>query len=407
MKNIMTVCGFTIKEFVRKKSFIISTAIVLVLIIVGFNMPNIMNRFNGEGSIQRIVVVDKDNVFADEKLLNSVNNSYIFDIKDYSLKKVKKQLKDGLYEAAIIVKKQSSSIDIEYVVVDSTYVEEVPSNIVTILTTCYTNKKINELNMTEEEMKTVIPRFNLSVAQATKKKTSSDNIPLMMVTSFVLFFAIYFNALQVSASITTEKTSKIIETLVTSTSPRTIVLGKTLGIGIVGLLQLSLEIVTAIVCANAFLDARFLRMLFDMSNISVTVLVITIIYFILGYILYSLLYALVGSTVSKTEDVGMANTPVSMISLIGFYLAYFSIMNVGGNLNRIASLVPISSPFCMPIRVMMKMATTEDIAISIGILIVIIMIVARIAIKIYSSAILNYGTKLSFKDMIKIYKNKN
>lgn len=74
----------------------------------------------------------------------------------------------------------------------------------------------------------------------------------MMAMSIVLFYAIYFSAYQVSSSIITEKTSKIMETLVTSTSPRTIVLGKTLGIGIVGLLQMILIVGTALLSAKAF-----------------------------------------------------------------------------------------------------------------------------------------------------------
>ena len=407
MKDIITVCGFTIKEFIKKKSFIFSTIVILIVIIAGFNMPNIMNSFNKQKSVQRIIMVDKNNIYEDNRVLNSIDNSYSFTIKDYGLKKVKKLIRKGSYDAGIIITEHDASVDLDYITVDGTYMEEVPSNIVTILTTCYTNKKINSLNMPDEEIKRVIPKFNLSIIDASNKKSSSNNVLLMMVVSFVLFFAIYFNALQVSSSITTEKNSKIIETLVTSTSPRKIILGKTLGIGIVGLFQLLLEIITALICANIFLDKELLTMLFDVSNISAFVLFITIVYFILGYFLFSFLYALVGSTVSKPEDVGLANTPISMISLIGFYLAYFSIMNADGNLNKIASFLPISSPFCMPIRTMMRLSTPQDMIISIGILALVIIIVARVAITIYSDAILNYGTKLSLKDIIKMYKNKN
>jgi ABC-2 type transport system permease protein len=82
-------------------------------------------------------------------------------------------------------------------------------------------------------------------------------------------------------------------------------------------------------------------------------------------------------------------------------------MNPTSNLNAIASILPISSPFCMPFRIMMGLAETKDIIISIGILIVTSIIIAKVAIKIYSNAILNYGSKMSLKDMIKVYKDKS
>lgn len=76
-------------------------------------------------------------------------------------------------------------------------------------------------------------------------------------------------------------------------------------------------------------------------------------------------------------------------------------------MNIFASLFPISSPFCMPFRIMMGLAKPTDVLISIAILIVTILVIAKVTIKIYSNAILNYGTKMSLKDIIKVYKDKN
>lgn len=144
----------------------------------------------------------------------------------------------------------------------------------------------------------------------------------------------------------------------------------------------------------------------DMSNITPYLGIATILYFILGYLAYALLYALTGSTVSKPEDIQSANTPVAILAVIGFYLSYFTMMNPTSELNVFASMFPISSPFCMPFRIMMGLASTTDVIISIAILVVTILVIAQVAIKIYSSAILNYGTKMSFKDIVKIYKDK-
>lgn len=164
---------------------------------------------------------------------------------------------------------------------------------------------------------------------------------------------------------------------------------------------------TALVSAKAFLDPELLNTVLDMSNITPYLGVITIIYFILGYFTYALLYALTGSTVSKPEDIQSANTPVAILAVIGFYLSYFTMMNPTSELNLFAAMFPISSPFCMPFRIMMGLASIKDVIISIIILIVTILIIAKVAIKIYENAILNYGTKMNLKDIIKIYKNKS
>ena len=168
-----------------------------------------------------------------------------------------------------------------------------------------------------------------------------------------------------------------------------------------------LIVATALISAKTFLEPGVLDSVLDMSNVTPYLGIMTAIYFVLGYLDYALLYALTGSTVSKPEDIQSANSPVAILAVIGFYLSYFTMMNPTSKLNLFASLFPISSPFCMPFRVMMGIATNSEIAISIAVIAVTIIIIAKISIKIYSQAILNYGSKISFKDMIKMYKNKN
>ena len=173
-----------------------------------------------------------------------------------------------------------------------------------------------------------------------------------------------------------------------------------------GLIQLILIVGTAFFSAKAFLEPELINSVLDMSNITWTLGIVTIVYFVLGYFEYSLLYALTGSTISKPEDIQSANGPIAIIAVAGFYLSYFTMMNPTSNLNLFAAYLPISSPFCMPFRVMMGLSSGAEIAISIAILIITLLVIAKITIKIYSNAILNYGTKMSFKDIIKMYRDK-
>ena len=408
MKDIITVMKFTIKDMVKRKSFIISTLIILILIVIGFNVPNVIKNLNGDSTGDTFLIVDNKNVFEGTlENLKQMDLGYEFEITNEDLKfeDIKQKIEGKEVNSAIIINPENEKIKISYIVESTTMMDSVPEECINALTSIYSNLQISKLGLTEKQLQSITPNFDFSLEQ-TEEESASGNVFVMMIMSLVLFYAIYFCAYQVSSSITTEKTSKIMETLVTSTSPRTIVLGKTIGIGVVGLGQMILIVVTALISAKSFLEPGLLESVLDMSNITPYLGIMTAIYFILGYLSYALLYALTGSTVSKPEDIQSANTPVALLAVIGFYLSYFTMMNPTSDLNLFASLFPISSPFCMPFRIMMGLASTTDVVISIAILIITIIVIARVAIKIYSNAILNYGTKMGIKDIVKIYKDK-
>lgn len=410
MRDLITVAEFTIKDMIKRKSFIISMIIILVLIVIGFNIPNIMNKIKGDSDwSNKILLVDNENIFEGNlEALNSEESSYNFIIQneDIGEEQIKDKINNGEVDACLLFTKSENEIVVSYYVESVVSFGEIPEEVLNAFSSIYKNIQISKLGLTAEQLESLNAQFNVDIIE-TDENAASGNQFIIMMLSIVLFYAIYFCAYQVSSSITTEKTSKIMETLITSTSPRTIVLGKTIGIGIVGLLQIVAIILVGVISAITFLPEGMLDGVLDMTNITPVLAIITIIYFMFGYFFYALMYALTGSTVSKPEDINSANSPIAIMAVAGFYLAYFSMMNPSSNINVVASILPISSPFSMPFRVMMGTATTGEIITSILVLIVSIALVAKISIKIYSSAILNYGAKLSLKDMMKIYKNKS
>ena len=407
MKDLLVVMKFTMKDMIKRKSFIISTIIFLIMIVVGFNIPNILKSINGEDTSDKLVIVDEENIFEGSlESLKNVDTGYEIEISNSKYEEIKEKINNDEIESAIIVEKTNNNVKIRYIVKNTTMMANVPDNIISMMNSLYSNLQISKLGLTESQLQSITPNFDYELEQ-TEEEKANGNVFAIMLLSIVLFYAIYFCAYQVSSSITTEKTSKIIETLVTSTSPKTIVLGKTIGIGVVGLLQLILLVGTALISAKAFLDPELINSILDISAITPYLGIITVIYFILGYLAYALLYALTGSTVSKPEDIQSANGPVAMLAVIGFYLSYFTMMNPTSSLNVFASIFPISSPFCMPFRIMMGLASTTDVLISIAVLIITILVIAKVTIKIYSNAILNYGTKMGIKDIMKMYKDKN
>lgn len=404
MKNLKTVTAFTISEMVRRKSFIISTLVILIIIALAFNIPNIMKKLGNDGSGEKVLIIDPENLFEGmASNLNEAGLGYEFQTttEELNLEEIKKKIKNDV-DACIKFSKQENTVKMEYIV-ESAAVNygEIPQTLVATFTNLYSNLQVKKLNLSPEELSSLEPEFDVTLTE-TDENAAKGNIFIMMMISIVLFYAVFFCAGQVSTAITTEKTSKIIETLVTSTDSKTIVLGKTLGIGIVGLIQVILMMIVAIISAKFCMDPEILSSIFDISTITPTLFIITLIYFCLGYGLYSLFFALTGATVSKPEDVQSANGPVSFVAVIGFYLAYFSMMNPSSSVNKIAGIVPISSPFCMPLRVMMGTATTGEVITSVLVLIATTALVAMLAIKVYSSTILNTGARLSLKDAIKM-----
>lgn len=246
MRDILTVMQFTIKEMIKRKSFIISTLIILILIVLGFNVPNILKSIKGEDTGNKLLIVDEENIFEGNlELLKQADLDYEIELQNFTFDEVKSKIENEEIQDAIIIEKQENNIKIRYIVKNMNMMENVPENIVNAINTLYSNIQISKLGLNEQQMQSITPNFEFSLEQ-TEEEKASGNIFAMMLMSIVLFYAIYFCAYQVSSSITTEKTSKIMETLVTSTSPRTIVLGKTIGIGIVRIISNDINSISSI-----------------------------------------------------------------------------------------------------------------------------------------------------------------
>ena len=410
LKDLITVASFTIKEAIKRKSFIISMIIIIALIVIGFNVPNILNKVLGNSDDkEKVLIIDADNIFSESLIkIGDSEEDYDFTIikESISQDEIKQKLKNNEYDSCLVFQKEDNAIKIDYVVESMMAGQTVPEELIQNFSTQYTAVQIQKAGITQEQMQKMFTNFDVNVIQTDENAADAGNIVVSMILCLVLFYAIYFCAYQVSTSITTEKTSKIMETLVTSTSPKVIVLGKTIGIGIVGICQVVVISAVAVFSAKTFLPTDILKNVFDMSALTPTFYITTLVYFLLGYIMFALLYALTGSMVSKPEDIQSANTPVALLAVVGFYLAYFSMMNPASNINKFAAIFPFSSPFCLPFRILVKSATTSEIVTSVIVLIVCILLIAKISIKIYSEAILNYGTKMNLKNILKIYKSK-
>ena len=366
---------FTIKDMVKRKSFIVTNIIFLAVILVGTNIPRIMESFSKDDELSRLLLVDEGNILGDYLSGLEDNKDFGYDIKvmsgKYNKSDAQKALDNDEYDEVLSFRLDNNTVLFEDYRADLSLVGSNAEVIVNQVTSAYYNMKLMSLGF-----------------------------------SIVFFYAVFFWASQVSSTVTTEKTSKIIESLTTSTSPKNIVLGKTLGVGVTGLCQLAVLLVFGVICAKSFLPGDILKGVINLDSITIGVWVIVFLYFVLGYALYALIFALTGSLVQKPEDIQSANSPVSMLSVFAFYLAYFSMMNSKSSVSVFASLFPFSSPFSMPSRYMLGLASVSDVIVSLVILVLTATLIGYISVKVYSNAILNYGNKFSLKDIGKYLKQR-
>lgn len=414
MKNLFTIVKFTAKEYVKKKSFIVVNAIMVLIIVALCNVPNIIKAIGPDEEDQKLKVqiVDNENILnASTDMFNQIGLDYNIEyFNDKSLDDVKKAITDEEIDIAISLKKTDGNVSFDYIVKeddvfsDNKTTADIFSNIIKSVNT-------NRLLLQENASPELIQAVNIPITyeiQGLEENDGNQNFMIAMVSSFILFFAVYFYGNSVSTSVSSEKTSRVMETLVTSTSPTKIVIGKTIAMGLVGLGQLVGLILVAVVSYKIFIPSDFdvVSKIISNLNINVVDVLICLVYFILGYTVYALLSAVTGATVSKAEDIQSASMPISMIALISFYLAYFTSTVPYSSASQFASIFPFSSAFSMPGRILAGAVTGGEIVTSIIVLIVTAVILAIISIKVYSAATLHYGDRLKLKDLFKLYKQK-
>jgi len=417
MKDILTILKYTIKENVTKKAFIITTVILMAMIILICNIPNIINIFeNGEDEEvienMKFVVIDEQKLVGDElNSLTEIGKAMYWDIeiKDQVLEETIEEIRndelDGMVE--ILKNDETEMIKIKYTSKGSMFVDNqsIVSQFASMIKTLKVNKELVNANVSMD----TINLINSEIEYETKYlDDENDNYGVAMAASFILFFAVYFYGNTVAVSVSSEKTSRVMETLVTSTTPTNIIIGKTVAMGIVGLGQMLLLVVTAFASYKLFIPSEmdFISSMIGNINFSAISIAICIIYFILGYTVYAFLNAVTGATVSKVEDLNSAQTPIALISLASFYLAYFTATVPDSSASKFASIFPFSSAFSMPGRILAGGATTGEIVLSIALLIATATLLAFISIKVYSGAVLHYGKRLNIKELLKLSREK-
>jgi ABC-2 type transport system permease protein len=224
-----------------------------------------------------------------------------------------------------------------------------------------------------------------------------------VMLAFTLVMLIYLTVLiygvTVMRGVMEEKQSRIIEVLLASVSPFDLMLGKVIGIGLVGLTQYVVWTACGLALSALSAVAAVAVAGFDMPKVSVSLMIFFMVYYLLGYFLYAALYAMIGSIVSNEDDGQQAQWPISMTFAASLVASTLAMENPNGVAVTILSLIPFFGPSLMFLRIALGSAPAWQIAASIILLVVTIIAVTWVAAKIYRVGVLMYGKRPTLPEL--------
>jgi ABC-2 type transport system permease protein len=233
-------------------------------------------------------------------------------------------------------------------------------------------------------------------------------------TSFLLAYAVdmfmYISLLlygvQVLSSVIEEKTNKIVEVLISSVSPFELLLGKVLGVGAVGLLQLGIWSGTGFYLASMFRSGsggvggeEAVQAGFQMPTITADLIGVVLLFFLLGFFFYAALYAAVGSMCSTQQEAQQTATPVTMIIVLGMIFMFSLVNEPSGSLARVMTFIPFFTPLVVPVRYAISPLHPGEVLLGVVVMLLGIIAVVWVGARIYRVGILSYGKKPSLREL--------
>jgi len=264
---------------------------------------------------------------------------------------------------------------------------------------------------------TLVGRAQLRISLETKKisgskttgESAAQSFALAYVMGVVLFLVITIYGVNVMSSVVEEKTTRIVEVLVSSLRPFQLMIGKVLGVGAVSLFQfvlwglgakLLLSQRRALLAGLGGVDEA--RQVFQMPHLSAATLGVFLSYFLGGFFLYSAMYAAVGAMSSNEQEARQAQQPVMFLLLIA-YVSMFGLTNNPESTYAVTlSLIPFTAPIAMPVRWAASTVPVDELAGSLGLLLTGIVAVTWVAARIYRVGILMTGKRPNIKELVRV-----
>lgn len=225
------------------------------------------------------------------------------------------------------------------------------------------------------------------------------------IVAFLLYMMIVLYGQSILRGVMEEKTTRVAEVVVASVPSETMLAGKVLGIGAVGITQQIVWIVSGalLIQVREPIMAKFglANLPFTMPSISAGYLAVVLLFYLLGYIFYAALFAAVGAMVSNQEDAQQAAIPVTMLLVVSILFMQPMLIAPQSTLSRVMSLIPISSPILMPLRMSLVDVPWYEVAASVGLISLACIGSIWVSGRIYRVGLLMYGKRPSLRELVR------
>lgn len=406
----------------RQRSFQLTTLFQVLLLLVGACVPAIIAIVaddDGPAS-STILVVDRTNANILERLDPYVapaddgalagSDNFVLQASETDVDGARVQIDEGDVDGALIVTRdQAEELAFTYIndegetnpAVDRVYVG---ASVIAL------EDRLARSGVPESEFEAALapPAFTLQgVNPLDIGEEAVDEGPqfaIAFVFTVLMFIAIMLYGTWVAQGVVEEKSSRIMEIMVNAATPRDLLAGKVLGIGLAGLTQL---LPMLLIGGVTFALQRRIVEAFggdldqlpnvDFGALSVTAIGWFLVYFLLGYVLYSAMYAALGSLVSRQEEVSQAISPMMTLMFVGYFGSIFTIGTPDSLVARVLSIIPFTSPFVMVPRLVSGNPAAWEVALSLGLLAITLVLAILFAARVYRIGVLLYGQKPRWK----------
>ena len=431
MNKLRLIIAREYMSIVGRKSFIFMTIGLPLLFILVAAVPAILAYFNDKGSdTQQIAVIDETGRYAaalhSDDMYNfvAVRGDTVTNAREFYDKA------GGGLDAIVIIPRNVDSTGVVNIFSESTITPALASTVRSALTDTIENAHLADMGI--PNLQEMIDKAHVDVdvrsikwsEQGEQESSTDAAMGLGLLLSFITYMFVLMYGAMIMTSVIEEKTNRIVEVVVSSCRPFQLMLGKIIGVGLVGLTQMAIWIaLLAIVGTIAgsvlgissmptdAISAEQMASAADMGAIESImrqtlsinygpIILNFVLYFIGGYLLYSSLFAGLGSAVDQASDSSQFTTPVILIMIIALYAGIACMDNPSGPMAVWCSIIPFTSPVVMMVRLPFGVPTWQ-LLLSIGLLFATALAIVWIAARIYRRGILHYGQKTSFGTLFK------
>jgi len=434
MRKILAVIKREYIQIVRTKGFIIGTILGPVLMAGMLVVPMLVASMTvekqetiGVADLSRDIFLDLDKKLGEKeyqlkdgfrryvlKKFERFAGSSVDELKkDLNAKVLNKELSAYILipehvlgdEAAVSAVQEAGSgdNDIEYVSQHTTDYEKLGS-LNSALNSVIIEKRLKREGLDPEKISQFIQRVRLKPIKVTKKGEEEDTMGTFWVSYFlalIIYMAIFIYGSVIMRGVIEEKSSRVIEIILSSMRPFQLMLGKILGIGAVGLTQFSIWAIFGLAVTS--FSKSFIPAGVEISLVSIPayVFVYFVVFFILGYFLYATFYAAVGSMVNSEKEAQQLVMPITMFLILPLLLLIFVIRSPDSGLSVFLSLFPLFTPIIMMLRIAVLLPPFIQIGASIVLLILTVLLMTWLAAKIYRVGVLMYGKPPRFAEIVR------